>query len=150
MIFKDLISYEDQKTWFKNLNEKESKYFIYSLSEEDIGLASITKINFKDKTFEGGILCGNANYLKHWISIWACVEIYNFAFFELKLDKSYASILEDNQSAIRLNKSIGYVRSKKIKNNIGRYVLSKECFLDKSKNIQKYLKRFKADSKQGK
>jgi len=150
MIFKDLISHDNQKTWFKNLNEDTSKYFIYSLGDEDIGLSSITKIDFANKTFEGGILCGNTNYFKHWINIWACIEIYNFAFFSLKLDKSYASILEDNQSAIRLNKSIGYVKLKTIKSDIGRYVLSKECFLEHSKNIQKYLKRFKSNMEQDK
>ena len=69
MAIKDVIDFDTQRNWFESLNSEKTKYFIYSYEKKDIGLATISKIDHKNKTFEGGIQCGDINYLGHWINI---------------------------------------------------------------------------------
>lgn len=96
----------------------------------------------KEISFEGGIFCGDAAYLNHWINIWACIKIYNFAFFELNLEKSFATILKDNKSALSLNKSLGYKFIEDTVRNIGRFVLIRNDYILASERIRRYLINF--------
>ena len=114
----------------------------FSLGMKDIGCATLTKINIEEKTVEGGVFCGDAHYLKHWINIWACLKIYDYAFFELKLDTAYATILTDNKAALSLNKSLGYTFIKHADENVGRFELKRGQYISKSKKIRRYLNDF--------
>ncbi len=140
MVIKDVIDFDTQRNWFESLNPEKTKYYIYSYEKKDIGLATISKIDYKNKTFEGGIQCGDTNYLGHWINIWACIKIYNLAFFDLKMETAFAKILSNNDSALRLNKTIGYEFTSEVENGVGKYSLTKKNFINKSKKIQSYLK----------
>lgn len=140
MVNSDIICYQDQKKWFNNLDDKHSKYFIYSFNEKDVGNVKISKIDYKMKTFEAGILCGDISFLDHWINIWACIKIYDYAFNDLKLLKSYAIIKKNNFGALRLNKSLGYVFIKELDNNLEYLSLEKDSYMKASHKIKKYLK----------
>ena len=142
MVVKKYIKRDDQQNWFESLDAKLVRYFIFSLDAKDIGCVNLTNINLAKKTFEGGIFCGDTNYLNHWVNIWACVKIYNFAFFDLGLDTSYATILGDNKTAINLNKSLGYKFVENTDENIERFVLTRSEYIVASEKIQRYLKDF--------
>lgn len=142
MAITDYIARDEQRDWFGKIDEKLTKYFIYSLDSRDVGCVSITKINYADKTFEGGIFCGDALYLNHWVNIWACVKIYNYAFYQLDLDKSFATILNDNNPALSLNKSLGYVHLKDSDCNVSRFILNRDNYTNSTKTIREYLRRF--------
>jgi RimJ/RimL family protein N-acetyltransferase len=102
------IEINEQRSWFDRLNPETTKHFIYSLGVRDIGSININNINYNNKSFIGGILCGDSSFLNHWINVWACIKIYNHAFNELELNVAFASIKKDNKVAINLNKSLGY------------------------------------------
>ena len=146
MAIQDYINRDGQRKWFAQLNNETVKYFIFSLGMKDIGCATLTKINIEEKTVEGGVFCGDAHYLKHWINIWACLKIYDYAFFELKLDTAYATILTDNKAALSLNKSLGYTFIKHADENVGRFALKRGEYISKSKKIRRYLNDFARQS----
>ena len=142
MVENNLIGKEDQKKWFDNIDENYTKYFIYSLNEKDVGNVKISNIDYKKKTFETGIFCGDVSFLDHWINIWACAEIYDYAFNELKLQKAYATIKNENTGALRLNKSLGYIFNKNLNNDLQYLTLEKENYFKASYKIKKYLNNF--------
>ena len=142
MVKTEFVSRDGQRNWFKGLENGKDHYFIFSLDARDIGIATVTKIDLIRKTFEGGIQCGDPKFLKHWINVWACVKIYNYAFFDLSLDISYATILNDNKSAINLNKSLGYKFLSSTDKNVGRYTLTRSDYVVASEKIKRYLKEF--------
>lgn len=142
LIQTELVGASGQRSWFESLDKSSTKYFIYSLGARDIGSASVSKINYLDKTFDGGIFCGDQNFLKHWVNVWACIKIYDYAFFELGLETSYASILEDNDSALSLNKSLGYIYTGESGDNIKRFTLTKKSYIENTSSIKVYFKNF--------
>ena len=146
MVLKNFIERDGQRKWFEQLNNETGRYFMFSLGMKDIGCANLTKINIEDKTFEGGIFCGDTNYLNHWINIWACIKIYDYAFFKLRLSTSYATILTDNKAALSLNKSLGYTFVKYTDANIGRFVLPRKQYKSHSEKIRRYLNDFTGQS----
>ena len=142
MVITNYIERDGQREWFESLNNDRVRYFIFSLDSKDIGCVNLTKINYREKTFEGGVFCGDSSYLNHWVNIWACVSLYNHAFFELGLGESHATILKDNRPAFSLNKSLGYKLIEDADQNIGRFVLTRDDYVSASEKIQWYLRDF--------
>ncbi len=142
MVITHLIKRNDQRKWFEEINSDTNKYFIYTLDEKDVGCATITKIDQNKKTFEGGIFCGDASFLGHWVNIWACVKIYNFAFTNLSLNTSFATVLKKNKTALDLNQSLGYVFDEDQGENIVRLSLNRERYFMATDNMQRYLRDF--------
>ena len=146
MVMTNYIERDGQRKWFDSLNNDLVRYFIFSLGSKDIGCVNLTKINVIEKTFEGGVFCGDASYFNHWVNTWACVKLYNFAFFDLNLEKSFATILKDNKPALSLNKSLGYKFIEDIEQNIGRFILTRAEYVLASEKIQRYLRDFAKQS----
>lgn len=139
LIQQNTINRDQQRNWFEKLNTDKSKYFIYSLDNIDIGVVSITNINSEALTFEGGIFCGNPHFLGHWINVWACIQIYEKAFFDLQLQTSLAVIIEGNNAAISLNKALGYKPIESDSENINKFILTKESFLKNTGKIKQFI-----------
>lgn len=139
MATQNFITVEGQRRWFKALDTKVNKHFIYGLGEQDIGSANIARIDLSEGTFEAGIYCGNEKFLKHWVNICACLFIYDFAFDFLSLSQANAIILDNNSSALSLNKSIGYRRISKRTDGISIFALKKDDYHDRRKTIRRYL-----------
>lgn len=139
MVEDNVIGIEHQRKWFDNIDENYTKYFIYSIDKKDVGNVKISKIDYKKKTFEAGIFCGDLSFLNHWVNIWACTEIYDYAFNELKLERAYAIIKNKNAVALRLNKSLGYIYEKNLENDLQYLTLDKNNYLEASVKIKKYL-----------
>jgi RimJ/RimL family protein N-acetyltransferase len=142
MVMTNYIAKDDQRKWFERLNFDSVKYYIFSLDMKDIGCVNLTKINLSEKTFEGGVFCGDANFLNHWINIWACIKIYNYGFFELNLETSFATVLKNNKPALNLNKSLGYKFIDDSNHNIARLILSRNDYVKSTEKIQRYLRDF--------
>jgi RimJ/RimL family protein N-acetyltransferase len=146
MVMTNYIERDGQRKWFESLNNNLVRYFFFSLDSKDLGCVYLTKINFTEKTFEGGVFCGDTSYLNHWINIWACVKLYNYAFFDLNLETSFATILKDNKPALSLNKSLGYKFVEDAGQNISRFILTRSEYILASEKIQRYLRDFAKQS----
>ena len=142
MVMTDYIERDGQRKWFEGLNHDSVRYYIFSLDMRDVGCVNLTKINLTEKTFEGGVFCGDTHFLNHWINIWACIRIYNYAFFELNLDTSFATILKNNVPALNLNESLGYKFIEDSDCNTGRFMLTRNNYITSSEKIQRYLRDF--------
>ena len=141
MVMQNYIERDGQRRWFENLTRNTSFYFIYGLGSRDIGCVNCTKIDRGKKSFEGGIFCGDTEYLNHWVNILACLKMYDFAFDELGLEVSYATILLDNPTALNLNTQLGYSMVDSEENNIGRFVLHKNDYKEKTQGLRKFFAR---------
>lgn len=141
MVFRGLVARDEQRIWFSSLQSDISRYYIYGLGNHDVGVVSMTNISREQKSFEAGIFCGDINYIGHWINVWAYVHLYDIAFEELGLFVSFATILNKNDSAISLNKGLGYVLDKKLSEEADRYKLEKNIYEIKVATLRRYLKR---------
>lgn len=142
MVMTNYIERDGQRRWFEGLNVDSVRYYIFSLDMKDVGCVNLNKINVTERTFEGGIFCGDITFLNHWINVWAAIKIYNYAFFELNLDTSFATILKDNAPALKLNESLGYKFIEDINQNTGRFILTRQDYVKSSEKIQRYLRDF--------
>lgn len=138
MVMQNLIERDGQRQWFENLDTTANKYFIYSLLHRDVGCVNCVKINWAELTFEGGVFCGDLDYLNHWVNILACIKLYDYAFDELDLKVSYATILLDNPAALNLNKHLGYTQIKEGEKNIGKFELTKDRYKEHSRSVRRY------------
>lgn len=145
MVLGKLITRDEQRVWFDSLDPSSQHYFIYSLNGIDIGSVNLSNINIRGKSFEGGLLCGNQEYLGHWINVWAYLQVLNMAFGELKLEVAFARVLNDNSGAINLNSSLGYKFLSSIEPNASWYRLSKKNYEDSARGLQKLASRFKPE-----
>ena len=139
MLNQDVISYTDQVRWFKNIDQDHYKHFIYSFNDLDIGTFSIANIDYNKKTFEGGILCGNLDYLKNPINLSVCLYLYQYAFSKLKLETGTARILRSNKTALRLNHAIGYKNLNASTPKVVHCEITKDEYLEKRTKYIDYL-----------
>jgi len=137
-----IIDRDSQRNWFNEINSDFNKYFVYSFGSKDVGVVNLTKINQETKSFEAGIFCGDLSFLGHWINLWACLKVYDYAFNKLDLSISFATILKDNDPALNLNMSLGYFFISDDKEGIGRFILTRENYTRNSEKIRKYLNNF--------
>lgn len=142
MAFKDHITIEMQKKWFKSLNPNCDYYFIIYHDNYPIGLTEVKNISNGKGNL--GIFIADEETLTNvpMLSYKAIFTIIDFAFDELKLTNIEASILQNNTRAIRFNESFGF----KIINNQDTvenkyYYLTKENYVEKSKKIRKIILR---------
>ena len=141
MQYKNHISIEMQKRWFKSLDNKKDFFFIIYHNNYPIGLTEIKHI---DKYNNGnlGIFIADSESLKiPMISYRAIFAIIDFAFYELELNEIIASILPDNNRAIRFNESFGFEKSLKNIDKLLYYTLTQENYKYKSSKIKKILLR---------
>lgn len=108
MQYREIISEEQQKEWFRSINNLSNNYLMIHYKGEKIGLLNDKNINWEQRTSESGLFLGRTEYFNtvvpYFISI-AGIEI-NFHF--MGWQKQYAHILRDNKKAINFNTQLGY------------------------------------------
>lgn len=142
MASSNLIERGGQRIWFERLNPQVTQHFIYSSGVKDVGSVNLSKIDHESKTFEAGVYCGDKDFIGHWINVWACIQIYKYAFVELGLETSNAIILNNNSAALSLNRAIGYRFTEAQDDEIGRYVLTQGMFLSRAERFERYLSQY--------
>jgi RimJ/RimL family protein N-acetyltransferase len=108
MEYKEYITSDMQKQWFRKINNDHNYYFIIEFNGEEIGMVNIKDINYEEKQGEEGIFIYNDAYLNSDIPFRTSLCCIDFGFDNLKLNKIKAHILKSNKRAISFNKMIGY------------------------------------------
>lgn len=109
MEYRNYITPEAQKEWFKTINNKFNYYFIIEFEGKDVGVINAKNYSPELGFGEGGIFIGDENYIHSFAAVFATLCLLNFFFITLKLcDRSRARILVTNKKAIHYNKLIGY------------------------------------------
>jgi hypothetical protein len=139
MVFKDIISPNQQLTWFKSINNIYNNYFIIEYDKKKIGLINGKNIDFEQRTSEGGIFFWENTIATKFIPA-LCSSIMNdYTFILNEFNTSYIKILNSNLSAISYNKQIGYKKCNKLKTDgsFSWFELNKEDYFNNTKKIRK-------------
>jgi len=109
MEYKKHITAEDQKAWFRSIDNKHNYFFMIHFDNKNVGVISIKNIDFENNYAEGGIFLGDKNYFDSLAAVYSSLCLLNFTFFVLKFTtSSRIRILKSNTRSIQYNKLIGY------------------------------------------
>jgi len=141
MIFRGHITPEEQQEWFRRIDPKNDYYFIISVNGTKIGLADVKKINWKEKSTEGGLFV-LPQYRQTDIPFRASLSGNDFAFFELGLNFFLARVLKGNVRALRYNRGLGYVVvSDNPDEDFITMKLTRDAYLSKTDHLRRYLQK---------
>ena len=143
MDYKEYITQEEQLSWFNSINNCNNSYFIIEYQNEDVGLiheknASINPEIPPMENAEGGIFLFDQKYHNSPIPTLAVLILIEKGFFIFGDTTSVIHIVKGNNEAIRFNKAFGYELADGQENKSKQqYILTKDRFISKTKNIRK-------------
>lgn len=104
------LSYEQQNAWFeKNMNDKKNFRFVIEVSEDGaVGIATLTNIDWKNRTATHGIKLANKKNRTKGIGTDTVMAIMRYAFDELGLHRLDGSWFDENVASKGLYKKCGW------------------------------------------
>ena len=105
MKYRGIISEEDQKQWFKSVNNEKNLYYIIEYKGAEIGLINIKDI--KDHSGEGGIFIYEDKYLNTDLSYRAHICLFDFFFLNYNGMTIRSEIIKENTRALRFAQFLG-------------------------------------------
>lgn len=146
MEYREYITPEMQKEWFESIDNIDNFYYIIEYNDEKVGLINTKEIERQpDNTFEksdSGIFMFDEKYFSSFIPVLASIILLEINFHIIKNKVVYAHMMRDNKNAFQYNKSLGFELcegQENIENQ--KYILTKENFEKKSKQIVKAASR---------
>ncbi|OFY84375.1 MAG: hypothetical protein A3F72_01010 [Bacteroidetes bacterium RIFCSPLOWO2_12_FULL_35_15] len=148
MHFRQSITPQMQKEWFKSINNINNNYFIVEYDNRKIGLVNGKNSDYKKRHSEGGMFLWEKKYWGTVIPAMCSVMMTDFTFLVNNFKKNYIKILRSNENAINYNKQLGYVLTNDYPSDPETqwYVLTKENYLSNIPKIRKGIKIITADS----
>ncbi len=107
MIVNNEITPSEQKEWFNNLSSERDFYFIASFKDEKIGLFNIKNIDWNKREGEPGGFIGELKYINTYVPAMCFIALFNFAFYDLKLNLLKGQILISNLPSLDLTQKLG-------------------------------------------
>jgi hypothetical protein len=108
MFYQDYITSEQQKKWFKDINNYNNFYFIVERDGVPLGLINGRDVDYEAGTSEGGIfLWGTPDQIDD-LAFLSSVIILELTFMLLKLKVTYARIRADNRTQLKYNRFFGF------------------------------------------
>jgi RimJ/RimL family protein N-acetyltransferase len=149
MYFREEITPEMQKKWFKSINNKYNGYYLISYNNEKIGMIHGNHVNFEKRTCEGGIFIWDEQHLNSPIPSLASIIMNDWTFFLANFQKIYAKVLKENKVALSYNKMQGYEPCEPQNNDQGVewLVLTRESYMSKIDAVRKNMAQFTNDEK---
>ncbi|MCM3389794.1 UDP-4-amino-4,6-dideoxy-N-acetyl-beta-L-altrosamine N-acetyltransferase [Ureibacillus chungkukjangi] len=100
-------SLENQYKWFERISTDDTQYYwmIY-YKEQPIGLISLNQIDRLHQKSSFGYYIGDLDY--SIIAGRIHPYLYNFAFFELGINKLYAEVMEGNEGMMKMHRHYGF------------------------------------------
>ncbi len=138
MEFRNYISPNQQKIWFKSINNVNNLFYLIVVNGLKVGLINAANVDWdKGVTHSGGIFIWDEKYLGTYVPLNASLLLTDTS-IALGFTESKAKILKTNNRAILYNKMFGY----EILPNQGdvenqEYVLHSNLYIEKTKNIRK-------------
>lgn len=136
MIYKEHITREMQKNWYKSIDNKFNLYFIIEYKGGKVGLINGKNIDWEKKLMETGVFFWDRRVLKSHIPT-KCLLIFAELGVKIFDITAFAKIRKDNINARRFNKFLGFEVYKDIDPEYQLYKMNKESYLKRSKIIRK-------------
>jgi len=108
MEYREYITPEMQKAWFKKIDNDNNFYFIIEYEGKEIGLIDIKNVDYEKSEGEPGIFIWDDSCLELDVPFRASFCMGDFICNVLKIKNNYIHILRDNKRAITYNKGLGY------------------------------------------
>lgn len=108
------VSVEEAEEWIeRNTSDKNQRLFGVFIKKnntqkEAIGISRLMFIDFDAKTCELGMYIGNQNYRGYGLGKKALKLTLDFAFKNMRMNKVYLKVREDNIGAVKLYKKVGF------------------------------------------
>jgi UDP-4-amino-4,6-dideoxy-N-acetyl-beta-L-altrosamine N-acetyltransferase len=140
MVFRGIITKEQQEAWFRRIQNERSFYAIIVVNDADIGLADLKNFSEDARSAEGGIFIHAKSFQNSIYGYAVSVLLLDFAFLTLDLEMVKAKIVNDNLRAIRFNESVGYIRDDQdAMPGVGTYCLTADRYHKKIAIIRRAL-----------
>ncbi|MDO5343185.1 MAG: GNAT family N-acetyltransferase [Bacteroidia bacterium] len=135
MGYREHITAEMQKAWFKKIDNEHNFYFIIEYDGKEIGCINIKDVDYEKKTGEPGIFIWDDDYLNTDVPMRASFCQFDFIWDTLKLESLHIHVLKSNTRALRHNAFWGYeILPGQDDIELQEYILTKEDML---KNIKR-------------
>ncbi len=108
MEYRKIISADEQKAWFKSINNLGNNYMIIHYQGEKIGLLNDKNIDWEQRSSESGLFIGVEKYCNSFVPYFVSIAGIELNFHFLNWEKQYAHILRSNPNAIKYNEELGY------------------------------------------
>lgn len=109
MEYRKHITAEEQKIWFRSINNKNNYYFIIEYEGKKVGLINSKNYDPKVGFGEGGIFISDKEYINSFAAVFASLCLLNFMFEKIAVSQvSRVRVLKSNERAIQYNKLLGY------------------------------------------
>jgi len=106
--FREHITSQQQKEFFRNLLWHKEKYYILFYEGEPIGCAYIKNIDEKRQKAEPGFFIGELKWHNTPLASASLIKFLDFVFFENEITRLEGYVHCDNLSAIHLYKKLGF------------------------------------------
>lgn len=146
MFFQKEITPEEQKEWFKTINNIYHYYFIIVYKNEKIGLINGKVLSFEKREAEGGMFIWDEVYLNSHIPVVASICLADLTFFIMKMEYTKADVRIDNEVAISYNQKLGYtISSEDKKNEKIHMILTRDNYMSSSEEFRRMVKKISND-----
>jgi len=103
------ISKEEHNNWIENLKTKKTaKAWVVKHENKAIGLASLSDIDFENKTTDWGFYIADKKLRGKGLGTATLNKLMKIAFDDMKLEVMKTKVLNNNQVAIDLYKKMGF------------------------------------------
>lgn len=111
---------DNQLQWFEKISKDDTQYYwIIEVKDVPIGLISLNQLDQINKKSTFAYYIGDLNY--SIIAGRIHPYLYNFAFFELGLNKLYAEVMQGNDGMMKMHKHYGFTHCATFKEHIYKY-----------------------------
>lgn len=111
---------DNQKKWFEVISNDHTQYYwMIQHKGISIGVISLNNVDRRHHKASFGYYIGDLNYAI--IAGRIHPYLYNFAFFELGLNKLYAEVMSGNDGMMKMHRYYGFTHAAKFKEHISKY-----------------------------
>ncbi len=139
--FRDFITPEMQKKWFKSILNINNAYFVIIYEGKKVGVINAKNIDWEKQTFESGIFIPDPAVYNTFVPAVISVMMTDLFFKVFNWKKVYAHIMKSNTAIIRFNETLGYTlceNQEETENQL--YELTRERFEQKARKVMNALK----------
>lgn len=137
MQYQEIITPEQQQTWFQQLDKSTNYYFVTYQNEIPFGLYNIKDVDFNIGIGELGVFLKNRNIWETDCSMRGSIAILKFAFEILNLNTLKSHVLKTNKKVLVYNQQMGFQINEKVDDAISfELLLKKEDFYNNKKIIR--------------
>jgi RimJ/RimL family protein N-acetyltransferase len=148
--FREYITPEMQKEWFKSVNNINNLYTIIEYQNEKIGVINIKNIDWEARTCEGGIFLPDPKYHNSGLPAIISYITTEIIFRMFEWSEGFAHVLKENTSVQQFVKLLGYelLPGQEEVNN-QKYRITRETFEAKGEKIRKAISVLTGNDEKG-